>query len=275
MEQLGSSANLLRCAWVWKLHRPERVSRRGAIGLAPLFASGWLGLCGLVLAQSPYPPGQYPPGMRFPVEATALPSSTPPPVIPPPTLSPKQTLTQLRVSTFKDFIHRASEPEYRLVDGQIYNLKPLSDFLLSLADEMPNPETSAKVNAKTRPLINWTLIYGRVAQVTERSGILLWEYDQPEMVLNPKLVCLRNFPGERGLVDGNVVVAFARVEGPFSYIDSQHSRSTVTAYDFGKPVTKQQVDAYLQRRASPAARLPPPAIRLPTNIPSSHRTNAP
>jgi hypothetical protein len=213
--------------------------------------------------------------MRPPVEATALPSSTAPPVIPPPTLSPTQTLTQLRVSTFKDFIRRASEPEYRLVDGQVYNLKPLSDFLLSLADEMPNPETGAKLNVKTRTLPNWTLLYGRVAQVTDRIGILLWKYEQPEMVLSPKLVCLRNFPEERGLVDGNIVVAFAKVEGPFSYIDSQHSRSTVTAYDFGKPVTKQQVDAYLQRRTPPAVHLPPPTIRLPTNIPSLHRTNAP
>ena len=118
------------------------------------------------------------------------------------------------------------------------------------------------------------MLYGRVAQVTDSGGILLWKYDQPEMVLNPKLVCLRNFPGERGLVDGSIVIAFARIQGPFSYIDSQRSKSTVTAYDFGKPITRQQVEAYLQRRARPAVRLPPPAIRLPTNIPSLHRTNA-
>jgi hypothetical protein len=109
-----------------------------------LLALVCFGLSSIALAQGPYRPGQYPPGARGPFEPTALPSSTTPPVIPQPLLSNGQTITQFRVSTFKDFIRQASQPEYRLVDGEAYDLKPFSDFLLSLADQMPNPDTGAK-----------------------------------------------------------------------------------------------------------------------------------
>jgi hypothetical protein len=214
---------------------------------------------------------QYMPGPRSPFETTQLPSSTTPPVIAPLSLSSTQTLSQYRVSTFKEFIHKASQPEYRLVDGQMYYLKPLSDFLLYVAALPANPETTALLKTKTRPLTNWTVLYGRVAQVTDRNGILLWKYEQPEMVLNPTLVRLRNYPQEKTLVDGNIVVVYAKNESPYSYIDSQRGKSTVSSYDFGRPVTKQQFDLYLQRQPAQAVRLPPPAIRLPTNVPPAQR----
>src|SRR5262249_53903166 len=162
-----------------------------------------------------------------------------------------QTLSQLRVSTFKEYVLKATQPQYRAVDGQMYDLKPLADFLLWLANLPATPETAAMLKTKTRPLTNWSIIYARVAQVTDRSGILLWQYDQPEMVYNAKLVCLRNYPKEKALVDGSVVVVFAKNEGPYSYIDSQRTKSTVELYDFGKPVTKQQVDFYLKNRPAP------------------------
>ena len=208
-------------------------------------------------------PGAVPRGM---FEMNQLPSSTPPPVISPPSLSSTQTVSQFRISTFKDFIHKASQPEYRFVDGQMYNLQPLSDFLLWVADLPVNPETTAMLKTKTRPLPDWSILYGRVAQVTDRNGILLWKYEKPEMAVNPSLVLLRNYPLEKTLVDGSIVVAFAKNAGPYSYIDSQRSKSTVNSYNFGKPVTKQEFDLYLQRRRDTAVRPLPPAIRLPTNV---------
>jgi len=202
-----------------------------------------------VIAQ--YPPGQ----VRF-LETHQLPSSTPPPVITPLSLSRTQTLSQFRLSVAKEFINKASHPEFRFVDGQMYDLQPLTDFLLWVADLPNNPETTAMLKTKTRPLPNWSLLYGRVAQVTDGNGILLWKYEQPEMVLEPKLVRLRNYTLEKTLVDGDIVVVFAKNEGPYSYIDTQHGKSTVSSYDYGKPVTKQQVDLFIQKRPLPAIRLP-------------------
>jgi len=138
----------------------------------------------------------------------------------------------------------------------MYDLQPLTDFLFWVADLPNNPETTAMLKTKTRPLTNWSVLYGRVAQVTDANGILLWKYEEPEMVLAPKLVRLRSFPLERTLVDGDVVVVFAKNEGPYSYIDAQGGKSTVNSFNYGKPVTKQEVDLFIQKRPLPAIKLP-------------------
>jgi hypothetical protein len=92
------------------------------------------------------------------------------------------------------------------------------------------------------------------------------------MVLTPTLIRLRNYPLQRSLVDGTVLVVFAKNEGPFSYTDSQRNKSTVNSFDFGQPATKQQFDLYLQKRTARAVRLPPQPVRLPTNLPPIQRT---
>ena len=229
------------------------------IGIFPLVAA--------FLIQGHHVMAQYPPGQRLPFESNLLPSSATPPVIPAPSLPSTQTLSQFRVNTFKEFVRQASQPQYRSVDAQMCDLKPLADFLLWVADLPATPETTAFLKTKTRPLPNWSILYGRVAEITDRSGILLWKYEQPEMSLTPTLVRLRSYPQQSALVDGKVVVVFAKNEVPFSYIDSQHNKSTVNSYDFGQPATKQQFNLYLQRRPARAVRLPPQPVRLPTNLP--------
>ena len=97
----------------------------------------------------------------------------------------------------------------------MYDLKPLADFLLSVADLPANAATTARLKTRTRPLPNWSILYGRVAQVTDRNGVFLWKYEEPEMLANPTLVCLRNYPQERALVDGKLVIVFAKNEGPY------------------------------------------------------------
>ena len=134
------------------------------------------------------------------------------------------------------------------------SMASLTSCSMRAADFSTNPTI---LKTFTRPLTNWSLLYGRVAQLTDRNGILLWKYEQPEMVSNPSLVRLRNYPADKDLVDGNILVVFARNEGPYSYIDSQRNKSTVHSYDFGKPLTKQQFDAFLQNRPPPTIRLPP------------------
>jgi hypothetical protein len=193
---------------------------------------------------------QFPPGQSRFLGVNLLPSSTSPPVITAPPLSTNQTVAQFRASTAKEFIRKAWQPEYRSVDGQMYDLQPLAEYFLWLTDLPVNAENTAMLKNQTRPLPNWTLVYGRIAQLTDHNGIFLWQYQQPEMVLNPKLVCLRNYPLEKTLVDGDVVVAFAKSEGPYSYVDSLRSKSTVNSYDYGKPVTKQEVDLFIQRKSA-------------------------
>jgi hypothetical protein len=199
---------------------------------------------------------QYAPGQFRNLETHQLPSSTPPPVITPPSLPKSLTLSQFRVSVFKDFIKKASQPQYRSANGKMYDLQPLTDFFLWVADLPDNPETTEMLKHVTRPLPSWSVLYGRVAQVTDGNGILLWKYEQPEMVLNAKLVRLRENPWEKALVDGDIVVVYAMNEGPYSYIDTQHVKSTVSSFDYGKPVTEQQVDLFIQKRPLPAIRLP-------------------
>jgi hypothetical protein len=186
-----------------------------------------------------------------------LPSSAAPPVIAAPVMTNNQTLSQFRVNLAKGFIQRARVPEYRFVDNQMYDLEPLADFLLWVADLPVTAENTAMLKTKTRPLANWSLIHGRVAQVTDRNGILLWKYEQPEMVSNPKLVRLLNYPAEKTLVDGDIVIVFAKNEGPYSYLDSSRNRSTVNSFDFGKPATRQEVDKFIQSRPLPTIHLPP------------------
>lgn len=232
-------------------------------------SNGWLLviISSLVLTVAPVkifaqiPPTQQ--RMLRTFETYQLPSSTPPPVIPPLSLSNTQTLSQYRVATFKEFIKKASQPQYRAIGDQMYDLQALTEFLNWVSVLPVTPENTAMLKKATRPLPSWSLLYGRVAQVTDNNGILMWQYNAPEMVETPKLVRLKNYPLQSTLVDGAVVVVFAKIEPPYSYLDSQHSKSTVSSFDFGKPVTKQEVDKFIQNR-------PLPEIKLPakTNAPS-------
>lgn len=232
------------------------ISRMGLMTLVLLGTSGGL--------YSQYPPAQ----LRM-MESHQLPSSTPPPEIPALSLPDTQTLGQYRTEKIKEFVTKAGQPQYRSVAGQIYNLEALTDFL-NWVGELPNTEdTKAMLKTRTRPLPAWSLVYGRVAQLTDGNGVLLWKYEQPEMVSSPKLVRLRNYPIEKKLVDGDIVVAFAMIEAPYSYIDSQRGKSTVNSFDFGKPVTRQEVDLFIEKRPLPTIVLPK-RTNAPASKPAAH-----
>jgi len=138
----------------------------------------------------------------------------------------------------------------------MYDLQPLTEFLLWVGELPVTPENTAMLKNRTRPLPNWALLYGRVAQVTDGNGILIWKYDHPEMTTAPKLIRLRGYPKEKNVVDGDTIVVFAKAEAPYAYIDSQRGKSTVSSFDYGTPVTKQQVDVFIHNRPLPAIRLP-------------------
>jgi hypothetical protein len=211
----------------------------------------------VLLVSTVHVSAQFPPNQNRVFDTHQLPSSTPPPVIPPVKLQGNQTLEEYRLNTFKDFLIKASQPQYRSIDGQMYDLQPLTDFLNWVAGLPNTPDTEAMLKTQTRPLPAWSLVYGRVAQVTDGNGILLWMYKQTDLTLDPKLVRVRNYPKEKSLVDGDIVVVFAKNEAPYSYIDSQRGKSTINSFNFGKPVTRRDVELFIQKRPLPTIILPP------------------
>ena len=222
----------------------------------------------LLLVTTVHVSAQFPPMQNRLMDTHQLPSSTPPPVVPPVKLKDYQTLSDYRLNTFRDFLVQAGQPQYRSVDGQMYDLQPLTDFLNWVAGLPNTPETEDMLKTQTRPLPAWSLVYGRVAQVTDGNGILLWMYKQTDMTLDPKLVRVRNYPREKSLVDGDIIVVYAKNEAPYSYIDSQRGKSTIYSFNFGKPVTQQEVELFLQKRPLPTIILSPR-----TNRPPVTRTN--
>jgi len=210
-----------------------------------------LALCPPVFSQNGYPGNGFP-GGRIPNEAGQLsPASPPPPSV---TVTNNQQLDRTRVATFKSYVATAATPPYRRVNGQIYNLTPLVNFLNWVADLPPTPETKQILDGATRPLPYWSMVYGKVGAVTVDNGVLLWKYETPEFSDTPKLVRLRGYPSEQSLVYGDVVIVFAMNESPYSYIDNLRVRSTVSSFNYGKVASAQDVEQFIAARAAAVQR---------------------
>ena len=166
---------------------------------------------------------------------------------------------------FKTLVLQAEEVPFRKVDDRYYNVKALGDFLIWVASLPPTEESKQALNLSTRPLPNWSLLYGRIGQITDRNGILLWRYDDSHLIGKPTLVRIRNLPSTRNLVDGEVLAVFARNEDPYVYIDTERTKVTVASYDYGQVVSNKEMQEYLKKLSNPAPKKP----KTTTNVTNS------
>jgi hypothetical protein len=153
------------------------------------------------------------------------------------------------VALFKAFVIQAAQAPYRRLDGQIFSIAPLAEFLLQVADMPATEESRQELNQVVRPLPTWSILYGKVGQITDRNGVLLWKYEKPDMSGTPQLVRIEHYPLEKTLVDGAVLCVFARNESPYSYLTTERAKATVASYDFGQVVSLPEVQAFIQQQS--------------------------
>jgi hypothetical protein len=175
---------------------------------------------------------------QFPREPDEIPPETTPPPAPMVKVPAGQTLASYRFQLARENLQKAGQTPYRIVNGQPFNLQPLTNFLGWVYD---NADNESLLKTRQRSLPEWSLLHGRVAQITEQGGVFLWEYSNPEMSSTPRLIRIRNYPGQKMLIDGETLTVFAKREPNYSYIATTHARATIESYDHGNVATLQDM----------------------------------
>jgi hypothetical protein len=135
----------------------------------------------------------------------------------------------------------ASREPYRKVNGKIYDLSPFFAYSMRVVDD---PDFAQSAPPPPSEWGNWQMLFGTVLQIVNKECILLKKYDDPEFEGDSHIVCLKNFPREKDLVDGNKLAAFVCFDGRYSYLNTGGARSTVESYDYGQVVIGEELDKF-------------------------------
>jgi hypothetical protein len=150
---------------------------------------------------------------------------------------------------YRNGIRDASLDRYRTVNGQLYDLNPLSDFLIQQDRRLEHLSVSEQVDMLSdeldqlkagtliRPLPIWSYIEGKIIQIPEHGNVLLMVKRSDEF----KTVIIRDVPHTDIYRDGDTFNAFAVEDGaPYVYLNTQGARTTITSYFYGAVLSESE-----------------------------------
>lgn len=153
---------------------------------------------------------------------------------------------------------------YRKVGDRYYDLRPLYSWIDSVQSRRRNhEEIPLKFEANNRPMKEWfkwfssemplrrlqldgVLVQYEVDQVLN-DGLLVHEED----MVDEKPFFLTNYPGYKNLTDNQKINFLALHAGSYKYTDTQGAVRTVPLYDYGIPVSPEEMSAALYPPPTP------------------------
>lgn len=115
----------------------------------------------------------------------------------------------------------------------------------------------------TDPNKNWKIIIGKVSQVLGKGELLVTRYEDctwlgDSVIIDEtqtKTIHLRNFPVEKVLVDGDLMVALATPSGRYQYTKTTGALATIEDFDFGQVISKEERAALDKERLEKAVEI--------------------
>jgi hypothetical protein len=138
---------------------------------------------------------------------------------------------------------------YRLVDGVVYDLKPLADYYAIFTNALNSTNQTAMLAELSkwtngRPAKGWILLTGTIEQITPKDGILMNVKLEPEKTFSDtKLVRVKNVPDLPAAVDDTPLVILAKLTGKFSYEPAVGEGKEIESWDHGAKPTGEQIKA--------------------------------
>lgn len=152
----------------------------------------------------------------------------------------------------------ASAEPYRKIGDQVYNLRPLSEYLIKIRKMTYEEMESFK---PVRPIPSWKYLSAKVIQITQHDGLLL-SLISPFESDRGKLVRLKNYSRESALIDGAEVNFFAVNDGTFSYVSVTGAGSKIESYNYGTVLTTKEFTDYIATLRPTAPKTNTPASKL-------------
>jgi len=151
---------------------------------------------------------------------------------------------------------------YRKVGNGYYDLRPLYSWIGSVRSREQSRQPIPLGEARNRPMQEWfssempfesILVQYKVDQVLD-DGLLIHEArfnGYSGTTVEDKPFFLTNYPSFKNLTDNQKIKFLALRAGSYKFTDTQGAMRTIPLYDYGIPVSAQEISAVLYPPLTP------------------------